>query len=342
MSSPTIYDYNQCKLRTVSAVCGSGKTNALIKRLKEQQSITNQLVVLPSINMVNQLYSDLNNLGLKQVKRITSDTHRYQVKSQVVKYLNNDCFEWGHILIITWQAYDDLPYFENKDNWGIYIEELPQIDSYFELDVAKNRQFITDFIELNKQINSKISSIKIKDGMRHELSQIVASSDDGYKSFMGLYRAVLSPNRDIFVDIEKWNEVLIKYKKGESTSLSFLAMLNPRQFSGVTILAAHIEQSILYHWFTTFHKTKLEPHHDLRAKLKFVEHDQSLGDRTSISYFITERHYSKSLRDRDKGHSVLGVEMDELAKKQFGDSPFLYVLNNDHSLDIATCPRRLD
>ena len=53
-------------IKIVSAVCSSGKTYALIYHTKESQNLSNNLFVLPSIDLVNQIYDDLKELGTEK------------------------------------------------------------------------------------------------------------------------------------------------------------------------------------------------------------------------------------------------------------------------------------
>ncbi len=332
MSSPCIFNYENSTIKIVSAACGAGKSYALRKEIKKNQQQHNHLIVLPSLALVNQFYSDLKFDGLSLVEKITSDTNPKKVKSTIVKYLS-DCLDSSHVLIITWVAFDDLPFFKRKGNWRIFIDELPQVDSIFSVDISKNKQFITDFVELGKTINSNIATVAIKPNCYSKLKKANESTDDGYKNFKPLYRAFLSDNRDVFVDITQWNAVINKQKAGtKSGSLTFLAMLNPKQFSKTTLLAANIEHSLIYLWFLRFHKVKFVESKSITDALRFTEHSEETGNRVKLYYFLEDRKYSKYCRDStlEVGKKV-GNKMDELAVSFFRESDFLYVTNNDYS-----------
>lgn len=328
-------------IKTVSAICGAGKSYALCNYINAQEDKNNHLIVLPSLVLINQVNTDLIKSDFGIVDKITSKTAKDTVKSDINKFFNS-CLDSGHALTISWQGYDDLPYFQNKSNWEVYIDELPQVDKIHTVDISKNPQLLTDFIELKHNINSDIASVSIKEGCTHKLQQAHDSTDDGYKEFKPLYRALLSVNRDVFVLIDDWNIVINRYKTEHKTGeLTFLAMLNPKQFRDATLLAANIEQSLLYRWFSGFHQVNFTPHELLTRKLRYTHHNQDTGNRTEIYYCLDDRKYSKYCRDMvmDNGLTI-GQELDDIAIKFFDDEDFLYVTNNDYTPSIIDSSNR--
>jgi type III restriction/modification enzyme restriction subunit len=320
-------------INIVSAPCGAGKSYALCQYIKQFQQNKNHLIVLPSRILIDQFYTDLKSAGLTMVDKISSDNSKKgQVKSDITDYFCT-CMEFGHVLIITWEAYNDLPYFQNKNNWDIFIDELPQTDSFYTVNISKNKQFVTDFIELKRIINSEIAEVSIKENCKNKLQQAHDSSDDGYQAFKPLYRALLSENKDVFVGIDEWNAVTSNSKKSDwSGVVNFVGMLNPKQLENTTLLSANIEKSILYKWFSQFHKVKFRPSHNLNNKLLYEKHSALTGKRCELHYLLEDKPYSKYCRDLalDDDNTV-GQKMDEIAVTLFGNADFLYVVNNDYS-----------
>lgn len=341
-SLPPKTSHNNC-LRLVNSInicsgpCGSGKTYALCRFIKEQEDAHNHLIVMPSLLLATQVKKDLKDSGFGLVDLITSETIVVSttVRSEIIKFLDS-CMDSGHALLVAWQSYDDLPYFKNQSHWKIYIDELPQVNSFYSVDISKNRQLITDFIELDQVINSEIASISIKDGCGNKLQQAHDSTDDGYNEFRSLYRAVLSDNRDVFVLIEDWNVVINKYKSDIKTGeLTFIAMLNPREFKNTTLLAANIENSLIYHWFKRYHKVNFTPNMSLVSNLRYTQHDETVGNRVEIYYCIEERNYSKYYRDTVENDDItIGQQMDNIAVEFFNDEDFLYVVNIDYNNSV--------
>jgi len=322
--------YTNIKISTVNAVCSSGKSYALLQHIKQNSQHRNHLVVLPTQKLVDQFLQDAKNHGIPLVDSITTKTHPQKVKSAITTYLKST-MDTGHTLVITWQGYEDLPYFENKEYWDIFIDELPQIDNFHDVDISKNKQLITDFIELKQSINSDVYQVGVIDGCRYKLEQASKSNDDGYANFRALYRAVLSDNRDVFVSSKNWDEA-VDGKDIKKGGLTFVAMLNPKQFSKATLLAANINDSLLYHWFTKYHQIQFEPHQAITKNLRFETHT-GLSDLVDIRYFIDRQDYSKYLRDRvvDGQEVTIGEQMDKLAVSHFDGKDFLVVTNKKYN-----------
>ncbi|NOQ50478.1 MAG: hypothetical protein GQ557_02275 [Mycoplasmataceae bacterium] len=329
--------YANSNIGFVSACCGAGKTHALMQHIKENQQNHNHLIVLPSLDLVEQVYKNLKSMGLLDVFTITSkNTPTGKVKSSIVEFFKG-YQDFGQILIITWAAYDDLPYFQNKANWKIFIDEVPQVNDFHKLDVSKNRQLITDFIELKQSINADMAQVGIKEGCQNKLKLASQSSDDGYEAFKPLYRALLSENRDVFVNPDEWAAVIEGRKTGiKSGELTFVAMLNPMQFINTTILAANFEDSLLFLWFTKFYEVNFRGNQKITNKLQYTAHEEQTGRRVKIKYFLNNQNYSKYYRDKAMGENpTVGQEIDKMAAEIFGNESFLYVVNNDYKPEFG-------
>jgi hypothetical protein len=45
----------------------------------------------------------------------------------------------GCCLLITWQAYAELPFFPNRYNWQVIVDEIPQVDRAYKLKIPFNQ-----------------------------------------------------------------------------------------------------------------------------------------------------------------------------------------------------------
>ena len=334
MPLPTIYNNDKITINTVSAPCGAGKTYALCKYIKQHQNNKNHLIILPSLVLMQQYRQELKAAGV-QMHMVTDISHKTVVKGAVTSSITTyfkSCMDAGHVLLITWQAYSFLSYFEHKDNWVIFIDELPQVDSMLTVNISHNKQLVTDFFDVSYTVNSDICTVAVKDGSRHSLQQAHDSNDDGYKSFKALYSAVLSDNKDVFVNSKQWATVTDKHTaKSAANSLDFIVMLHPNQFRNVTLLAANIEQSILYKWFERFHKVTFTPHKAITDNLRYIKHSKETSMRIDVHYFFDDIYYSKNLRDKFIGdNEIVGKKMDDLASDVLADTDFLYVVNKNY------------
>ena len=133
--------YTDNVVRIVSAPCSSGKTYSTCQHLKQQQSRCNWLYVAPSIKLLNQTALDLKRHGLKPAL-ITSETHERPVMGSIMRHIA--CAEEsGTVLLITWQSYQNLPFFENRQNWRVIIDEVPQVDNFYAIDLRQHMDQLT-------------------------------------------------------------------------------------------------------------------------------------------------------------------------------------------------------
>ena len=94
------------------------------------------------------------------------------------------------------------------------------------------------------------------------------------------------------------------------------------------MLGANVEDSLVYDWLTRFHDCKFVEHEQIKSGLRKFPND--IGSRLKISYFIPQRHSSKTLyKHASSNGKNLVDEMDRLALETFGSNPFLYVSNKD-------------
>jgi len=137
-------------VRFVSAECGRGKTYVTCQHIANHVLESNHLYVAPTINLVKQTAEELKRFGVV-AEQIHSEVEEEPIKS-IISFLKSATHQ-GNVLLITWKAYSALPYFHQRNNWKIYIDELPQVDVFYNPMVPINHQFITDHVELDKSIN---------------------------------------------------------------------------------------------------------------------------------------------------------------------------------------------
>ena len=85
---------------------------------------SNHLYVAPSRRLVAETQYTLKTFGVDPMV-ITSDTHAGHVKAGIIEFMNH-AEDAGQILLITWNAYVDLPYLNRRENWRVIIDEVPQ------------------------------------------------------------------------------------------------------------------------------------------------------------------------------------------------------------------------
>jgi hypothetical protein len=190
----------------VSAPCGAGKTYAACRFIADYHGETNFLYVAPSRELIEQTKRMLEGFGV-QARAITSDTHANRVKSAIVDFLNATD-DAGEVLLITWNAYVDLAYFNRSENWEVIIDEVPQLAGFYGWTLPRNLCCLTDHIDIaERSVNDKFGRIIVKD--RDALEKLfVAARDDVHELFRPFFRDLLSPNKDMFVDLASWDRLV--------------------------------------------------------------------------------------------------------------------------------------
>ena len=296
--------------------------------MRDNQFRANHLYVAPSRRLVAETEKTLKTLGLDPVV-ITSNSHGGHVKASIIELINH-AEDAGGILLITWNAYVDLPYLNRRENWQVIIDEVPQVDRFHPWMLPHNLSFLTEQIDIEEGgVNDKVARVVVKDrGLLEELFE--AQRDDVHEVFREFFRDLLSHNKDMFVDLDSWNRLVEHggFSDDENANrLFFISMLRPEAFSDAILLGANVGDSLVYHWLTRFHGYQFMEHGEIAGQLRrFPKHT---GSRLKISYFIPKLHASKTLYKKmaTTGDNLLD-EMDRLALENFDSEPFLYVAND--------------
>lgn len=320
-------------IRFVSAPCSSGKTYAACQYIADHQNSANQLYVAPSIDLLKQTLKQLTVFGV-DAHAITCETNPKHVKSQIVRFLKATSDIDGAVLLITWNAFIDLPYFHRRENWTVIFDEVPQVDRFFPLMLPHNYEVLAEHLQPFPTNNSALSLIKPRNP--YKLKRLLDSvHDDVHQVFRPLFKAVLSAHSEVYGDPESWDRIVDRRdisKQDEQNTVYFLSMLRPDPFADAILLGANIEDGLLFSWFRK-KNVHFEPANKIADKLRELPSD--LGQRVRISYFIFGRNFSKHMGKKEalNGGTVLD-NMDALALEAFGQEPFLYVSNNDRNSDV--------
>lgn len=319
-------------VRIVSAPCSSGKTYSTCQHLMQQRTRCNWLYVAPSIKLLNQTKIDLERHGLEPVL-ITSETDKHHVMGAIMNQITR-AEESGTVLLITWQSYQNLPFFENRQNWRVIIDEVPQVDKFYAIDLRQHMDELTQYVQLGETVNETLATVIPVDP--DMLKRHLNRPDDLTKTIYSFLSDVLAPCRDVFVDLKTWSDFSERRsygKKGSCTRIYFLSMLNPTLFEGNTLLGANIEDSLLYHWLFKYHDTEFKRNSQIYQNLRFTEHPPETGERLRINYLLKGRGFSKYLAGKELGEDgrTWMDGLDKAALDYIGDREFLYAINNDYT-----------
>jgi hypothetical protein len=254
-------------------------------------------------------------------------THDRAVATNINKYLNNAA-NFGHVLIVTKEAYKHIPYFNRRENWKSVIDEIPQVDVGHKLNLPRNMDKISSRVECGPEVNDHLVQIVAKDpkALRSELDAVKDDLDNVLREF---YEHLISDNYDTFVEIADWERLVEKenFSSNENINeLTCVSMLNTKLLQNSILLGANVEDSLLFHWLKRFHGLRMGPHDEITSRLRTDIKPMSC----EISYFFENRNFSKYLYNSTVTGSVTFIDlMDENVANKFGNEPFLYVSNKD-------------
>lgn len=309
-------------INTVSAPCGTGKTYATSKHIQQHQIENNWLYVAPTKKLLDQTRKQLKAFGVSAVA-IHSDNTKKPTKA-IMEHLKK-CSSMGNVLLITWAAYSELPYFHKRDNWQVFIDEVPQIDQFYQyyLKEDAHKEELFKHLIVEHSVNENIGIIKAKGSLKNHIEN---NQDDIDQKFRKLFQDVINPNKDVFVDMNS-------FYSGDK--FWFLSMVNPNVFKNATLLGANIEHSILYSWFKNYHGVEFQPHNKI---INGLLDSSPIGERLRVSYF-SKKKFSKKLRDKQlKNDAVVMDAIEKGVAKLVGDKPFLLVVNNDYTGPLLNMP----
>lgn len=318
------------RINMVPAPCGGGKTYATCRYIKKQKDRSNWMYVAPSIQLLEQTKKELESLGLR-VDLLTSENRPGEVVKAITRFLRN-CDDSGHILLITWASYQNIRNFNRHSNWFIFVDEIPQVDRFFEINLQQHMDELLKHIKLGDSVNEMLGVVVPAD--EGKLRRLLEKPDDYTKVLLPFFSAVLSPNNDVFVDLALWSKIAEKQKfdkERNSNRIHFLSMLNPRLFDRVTLLGANIEDSILHRWFNQYYGVRFVLKKSIASGLRYDKHPSAAG-RLRIQYLLRDKGYSKYLANKtlgDSGHRWIDA-MDKAALKAIDGRKFIYAVNNDY------------
>jgi len=257
--------------------------------------------------------------------KITSDTHPNHVRSGVLDAIQ-EAPVYGLVLLITWSAYCELPYFHRRRDWQVIIDEVPQVDRFRESSLPRNSEFILDRVRVRPSGYDGL--YRASAAKPRELEKLLQSDkDDVDEIFRDLYSCILSRNHEVFIDSESWDALVADTAGNGDGRLYILTMLNRRVFEEAILMGANIEHSLLFSWLKLRHNVRFTKGGYFQERLRFTQHE--LGSRVALKYFLEDNPYSKYFKNKTIADGRKAIElMDDAALEFFGDRRFLYIENN--------------
>ncbi len=310
----------------VSAPCGSGKSWAACQFIAGKR-YQNFVYVAPTVRLLKEIEERLQQHGVP-TDLITNETHTFVLQS-IVEYLKGTRGGIGRVLLITHQAYFQLPYFYRREDWQVIIDEVPQVDEFESYRLPRTGRLLTRYLAPCQTLKDSALYRLVPKDQGQLKRYLKGPRDDGEEAVRGVFMDALSPMKDVFITRKSW-AALNAAGTTADVQVPILSMLNGAAFKGTVLLGAELEHSLLSRHLQNL-GVEFKPHKEIRRRLRYTNYPDQLGKRLMVEYYIKDRSYSKSLRD-SKGPDgrTVGASMDDALTEAVGSDPFLLVCNKDY------------
>lgn len=273
---------------------GTGKTetiiNESIKEAKNQKKIAIAFPGKQGCREVSEriLQKDKN----IKVSLITTDTHE-RVTSTLIDHFQNVNPDEGEILIITHSAFQNIPFWPFKNLWTLFHDESFDTTRHFELNLSKNKTFITKFCSI-ADLFQKFPLIKIK--KIAELKERIKNKTDDqiYSDLRDFHQTLLNANegKALCFSHNIYNK---EFLHGLGKKFVMTALTTPKQFEGfekVIVSGANFEESLMFHcWNKLFGITWEES--NLKNNLRNLERKSKIE-----FHILSERNWTQNLKGK--------------------------------------------
>jgi Type III restriction enzyme, res subunit len=309
------------KVHYCSAPCGSGKTYQIIERACELAGKGHFVVVLQPTKELIDRTIERELLGRpvppRQSAFYSTTGISTSVGGQLTEFFKNPS-DQGHIVFATHQVLPFIPFWANKNQWHVFIDEELQVVKHGCFNVPNTHHLISDHIDL---VSQDSIYCRVVASNPDALSKIAGNRNDDqiYEQFRETAQILTNRNWDSFVNTEQFCAL----RNGRGSQLSIHSILKPsllNGFASVTITSANFCDSLTN---KLWRKMGVEFIEDVKLSkaLRFQEHTN--GSLITIKYFI-DREWTKTFRFKksdpndDESQFVLPV-MIEAVKTEFGE-----------------------
>ena len=320
------------EIHYVDGVCGSFKTtNALRFAVHAAQNL-NQLIlfVQPTTKLIAQSIQNIRGISDKVcIKRYDSVSCPGSVIPDLLGFLKTwrADLDGGCVVFITHKCLWDMPFFPNRSNWNLIIDEIPDVDFEYHLNLPDSSDFaITAALTGTECGINTMLRLKPRAEAMGQVRRWARNpdGDDLVRVVQPLFAELTNQHSNVYVTRASWARLGIQ-GHGRLDVHGWRSPSVCEGWQSVRIMGAFFEDSLL-HMIWGQHGVEFRP--DQQIKVETHRHDPSVGSRVSI-HFFSERTWSKHLRNKiseaDDPFSVIKL----LVREVFGDSEFLIVANND-------------
>lgn len=287
-------------IKTLSGLCGSGKTTHIIKDISQSKH-PHHVICVPSIEMCSELHKKLDEVGVKSTV-ITSDHTTNTAHSAINALVQHSLSTDKHVVIITHATFAimDISY---MDGWFLWHDELPNLFNIISVYYDDHIKF-EDYFDMDEDgvisLTELSESTKNHDGVNSDINSLI------YGLKTGRFQSQLISHN--------------KISSGKKHAI-VINIITPDYFpSNTTLVSAGMEHSLLYKIFDQLEA--VEPPKMLKSDNKNHESHE-----IEIVYAMSNLN-SRYLRTQYQ--SEYNIAVDALCKLVRGDC--IAVANRDTAL----------
>jgi len=270
-----MYNYlSNEKMKFISSDCGSGKTHALIKQVK--QTDDRYIIVQGTLQLLNQTAEELGTI----CKVISSKNYIESVEKDIHAFLLNPTHR---ILVITDKAFMRVTDLSLLRQWKIYLDDVVNFHTYNVINTEKKyeveQQLFKDFEDLSDKYVTAKAITDFDDDLVLSMAKCFGFIQD-YDHFV--------MNSNFFDKIGKIGNLDVY--SNENKQLTILAWVNIAKYSNldVTFMANKFEESLIYKGIPAlFEEVELSGMRERKVPVQ---------DRLKVYYFSEER-FSRTYRN---------------------------------------------
>ena len=315
------------KIQYVNAVCGAGKTTALIEYVKNNPSEFFIFTAETKL-LCDQISFDFKKHGITPVicHRDVLDQHQ-----SVLQYLMKALNDKERVIVCTKASLGQLPFVPCSGMYNLIEDEIPTVFDYHKISKPASHTHYMPLFKTTSYAWSSIDTCVMElSGHTNTLSTIFnhgsAQQDAVALNVYSVWWQCRSSAWDVITKKQYWDE----FSTDPAAPLVALSVMKPdfyMQFKSVTISGANFDSSLLYTWWKHRHPGIEWVEHPITQKITHRNNHNNLKNRVNIK-FLQSHDVSKTQFGKITDGKTLIQKYADQVCAAFEGEKFLFVANN--------------
>ena len=279
-----------------SAPCGSGKTHQIVNRACQLAYDDRRVLILqPTLELIDRTIEQelLSRERVPANRVFHGEEVSGSVAGELTRYFNSP-EDAGQVIFATHQVLPYIPYFANKADWHLMVDEEMQVLRYHCHRLPKTHALITDDIDL-VPYNSIYSEVAPRNAASLKAKRRNKEEDELLAHLANTIQVLTNRYWSTYVNTEQYERL----RHREIQTLAFHSILKPEiihGFGSVFMAAANFEDTALYQLWSPTHE--FQPDRKFWDSLRFSQHQN--GNLITI-YYAMDEQWSRKRAQTDAG-----------------------------------------